>query len=160
MTHFLEFQSYVSNTSVLSSRMVARIFEHLRSAVREVTWYSGRLRQSKQNLSGDEASKEIEKRPSHKQTNKNRMSEYRDVSSTIRRWLTACIYPTKGTVSNIFITILHCPDITKLSTSPNSSFSWGLSWLYFQLIQPPTHLCEYSFQHKSTVLTNCNFKSI
>ena len=27
----------------------------------------------------------------------------------------------------------------KLSPSPNSSFGWGLSWLYFQLIQPLTN---------------------
>ena len=29
--------------------------------------------------------------------------------------------------------------IAKLSPSPNSNFSWGLSWLFCQLIQPPSH---------------------
>ena len=36
--------------------------------------------------------------------------------------------------------LFKCLDsIAKLSPSPNSNFSWGLSWLYSQLIQPPTH---------------------
>ena len=30
--------------------------------------------------------------------------------------------------------------IAKLSPSLNSNFSWGLTWLYSQIIQPPTRL--------------------
>ena len=34
---------------------------------------------------------------------------------------------------------MYSRSIAKLSPGPNSSFSWGLSWLYFQLKQPATH---------------------
>ena len=35
--------------------------------------------------------------------------------------------------------------IAKLSPSPNSKFSWGLSWLYSQLIQPSNHPYGFDF---------------
>ena len=44
--------------------------------------------------------------------------------------------------------------IAKLSPSPNPSFSWGLRWLYSQLIQPPTHPEKYERAIKTTSFQN------
>ena len=51
----------------------------------------------------------------------------------------------------------------KLSPSPNPSFSWGLRWLYFQLIQPPTHPFSCTVRargHKESASPNMHYFSI